>query len=459
MNQENKLKTLIKNAIEGNNINKARVLINEYSKLANIDIEYFSLLSIIEILEGDFLKAKETIKTGLEISPDNYDLLFNMNYLMKNILSDNYEEKRYYLWSKLFNISLEVENPFKGTENKKVDIKKSNILHGTIEIANQMNTLTKGLSNQGLNAKALNYYPSYLKYKADYEIDLHSGVDYTSANVVSKKLASRFIQDNDIFHFHFGTTLTLDYSDLPILNDLGKKTVMQHWGSEVRQYSKAKVFSKNVKVKEINEEIIKYRMDLISKYIKHCIVSDYELYEYVKDFYEDIYLLPPVVDLNIFKMKKNDRTKNKLLIVHAPTNRDIKGTEYIIKAIDELSLLYDFDFKLIENMSYEEAMATYNKADIVIDQLLIGSYGLVSIENMALGKPVICYINEYMQDKYPSDLPIISADIYDIKSKLQYLIANRDCLHDIGMKSRLYVEKYHNLEIATNDLVNIYKKL
>ena len=64
MNQENELKTLIKNAIECNDINKARMLINEYSNLANIDIEYFSLLSIIEILEGDFLKAKETIKTG-----------------------------------------------------------------------------------------------------------------------------------------------------------------------------------------------------------------------------------------------------------------------------------------------------------------------------------------------------------------------------------------------------------
>ena len=152
MNQENKLKTLIKNAIEGNDINKARVLINEYSKLANIDIEYFSLLSIIEILEGDFLKAKETIKTGLEISPDNYDLLFNMNYLMKNILSDNYEEKRYYLWSKLFNISLQVENPFKDEEKKNNDIEKNSILHGSIEIANQMNILTKGLSMIGLKA-------------------------------------------------------------------------------------------------------------------------------------------------------------------------------------------------------------------------------------------------------------------------------------------------------------------
>lgn len=454
------LKSKIEKLIESNNLYEAKKLLTKHK--AELGIDYFSMSGIAEILAGNYLMAKEFFLKGLNSAPDNYDLLYNINFLLKNYIDSPSEEKRYYILANLFNINLETENPLTGSENNKKDVCDSNILHGTMEIANQMHTLTKGLSSIGLNAKSLNYYPSYLKYRSDFEIDLITGLGFNVANTISKKLASRFIVENDIFHFHFGTCLTLDCSDLPILNEMGKKIVMQHWGSEVRQYSKAKIFSKDVRVKFKDEETIRHRLDFLSKYIKHCIVSDYELYEYVKDFYEQIYVLPTVVDLSMFKIDEDDEAKDKkekLLIVHAPTHREAKGSDYVIKAIDELSLVYDFDFKLIENMSYDEAMSTYKKADIVIDQLLVGSYGLLSVENMALGKSVVCYINDYMKGKYPKELPIISADIYDIKSKLEYLITNRDCLHDIGVNSRLYVEKYHNIKTSVNDLIDIYKKL
>ena len=88
MYQKDDFKLRIKNSIEENDINQAKILIDKYYKDYEIDIEYFSLLGIIEILEGNYLEAKKTIKSGLDMKPDNYDLLFNMNYLMKNIFSD-----------------------------------------------------------------------------------------------------------------------------------------------------------------------------------------------------------------------------------------------------------------------------------------------------------------------------------------------------------------------------------
>ena len=114
------------------------------------------------------------------------------------------------------------------------------VLHGTIEIANQMHTITEGLKKLGANAKTLNYYPTYLGYEADYTFNINSFKDINEADIETKKLALKMITENDIFHFHFGTSLTLDYWDLHILKELDKKIIMHHWGSDVRMLSVAK---------------------------------------------------------------------------------------------------------------------------------------------------------------------------------------------------------------------------
>ncbi|WP_245330804.1 glycosyltransferase [Acetoanaerobium pronyense] len=445
--------------IEENKTFEARLLINEHFKIEEIDIEIFSMLGIIEILEGNFSSAKRIFKEGLDKEPQNYDLLYNIHYLFNNFLAHTSEKNRYYIWSKLFDVNLEVENPFIIQERQAFDIKKSNVLHGTIEIANQMNTVTRGLSNMGINAKSLNYYPSYLKYKTDYEIDLYKGNDPKVANVISKKLASRFINENDIFHFHFGTSLTLDYSDLPLLKELQKKVVMQYWGSDIRLYSKAVKMNPYIKVKDMNEDRIKRKLELVSKYIPDCIV-DYELAEYAKEFHENIHYTKVAINLDEYNYSYcNESSERKITIVHAPTSPEHKGTDFILRAISELSINFDIDFELVEGKSNEEAKKIYMKADLVIDQILAGSYGVFAVEAMAMGKPVICWISDFMKEQYPEDLPIISANPDTIKNTLEKLLKNRDSLKEIGNDGRKYVEKYHDVNCISKNMIEIYNKI
>ncbi|GAK00997.1 hypothetical protein JCM19055_4134 [Geomicrobium sp. JCM 19055] len=48
-------------------------------------------------------------------------------------------------------------------------------------------------------------------------------------------------------------------------------------------------------------------------------------------------------------------------------------------------------------------MKAYQKATVVIDQLRIGSYANLTMESMALGKPVICYVREDLVSKFPGN--------------------------------------------------------
>lgn len=443
-------KQTIESYMKQNNIDKAYAIAEDYVKSSPNDPDGYYLYGYLLTLKEQDDEANLMFNKGLAIDPRNSLLNFSIGNIL-NKQHKSMEALKYFCKSKLFNPSIDFKI------NLKDDFSTLNVIFGSMEIANQMHTYVKGLKKSGLNAKSINYYPSYLGYTNDYILDLSSIKDFNTADIETKKLASELISENNVFHLFFGTSLTLDHSDLLLLKELGKKVVMQYWGSDVRMYSKAVKLNRYVKVKNMDEDQIKRHLEFISHYVPDCLV-DYELAEYVKDFHNNPHYIMPAVDLseyNLVAPLHND----KPLIVHAPTSPEFKGTPYILSAIEELKQSYNFDFKLVQGLSHEEAVKIYAKADLIIDQILTGSYGLFSIEAMAIGKPVICHISDFMKEKYPKDLPVISANPDNIKITIENFLNNRDRAEDLRIKSRLYVEKYHDMNLICSDLYTIYKNL
>ncbi|MEE9441120.1 MAG: tetratricopeptide repeat protein [candidate division Zixibacteria bacterium] len=338
-------------------------------------------------------------------------------------------------------------------------VKTLRVLQGTYEIANQSHTISKALQSQGMYSKTLCYYPNYLKYKSDYTLDLASYKNTREAKSHLMKFAEQLVPQFDVFHFHFGTTLTLDYSDLPILQKADKKIVTHYWGSDVRLMSKAQEFNSYIKVKGDNEAGIIRNMESMAKYVSHCIVGDEELYQYVKDYFEHVHIIRAAIDLDKYVAPENKKENEKFLIVHAPTDSDIKGSTFIQQAVDDLKEDYDFEYRLIKGMSHEEAKKNYAEADLIVDELHCGSYGLLSIETMAMEKPVITWICDFMKEKYPPELPIISANQETVKDKIKYALDNRDELKEIGQRGRAYVEKYHDMNKIARQLMELYQEI
>ncbi len=94
-----------------------------------------------------------------------------------------------------------------------------------------------------------------------------------------------------------------------------------------------------------------------------------------------------------------------------------------------------------------------------MDQLLLGTYGIVSVEAMALGKPVICYIRDDLISKYPEDLPIVNANPCTIEDALETLLANPKLRLELGMRSREFAERYHDSKVIAGKLVALYESL
>ena len=88
----------------------------------------------------------------------------------------------------------------------------------------------------------------------------------------------------------------------------------------------------------------------------------------------------------------------------------------------------DADLVLVEGLHHDEALERYRDADIVVDQLNAGWYGLFAIECMALGKPVVTYLHEEAVARTEKELdvrvPIVSATADTLRAQLEPLVAS-----------------------------------
>ncbi|MBS4172213.1 glycosyltransferase family 4 protein [Bacillus sp. FJAT-49736] len=325
------------------------------------------------------------------------------------------------------------------------------IFHGTVEIAGQMGILSSALNKKGHYSIGYNTFHSYLGYE-----DCLINTDQPGLEESFEEICDTF----DLFHFHYGSSIFRDLSDLPELKRLGKKMVMHHWGNDVRFHDKARNHNPFVYTGDSPpNEVIHEKLKTITTFIKEAIVQDYEVYDYVKDYYEKVHVVPIAIDLVHFHPHFPAFDKKRPLLLHAPTNRDFKGTQHVEKAIEVLKEEFDFEFVMIEKMNHEEAIKLYREADIIVDQFLCGSYGLLSVEAMALGKPVLTYIRPDLINTFPEDLPIVNTNPDTLYDNIKLLLHHPELRIELGKKGRKYVENVHSHDVVVEKLLNIYSQL
>jgi glycosyltransferase involved in cell wall biosynthesis len=138
------------------------------------------------------------------------------------------------------------------------------------------------------------------------------------------------------------------------------------------------------------------------------------------------------------------------LVLHAPTHRQVKGTRFVLDAVDKLKAEgVKFRFQLVEGIPRAQARQLFEQADLLIDQLWLGWYGGLSVELMALGRPVISNIREdglkFIPPAMAAELPVIGVGPETLVQVLRaWLTARRGELPRRGEESRRFVERWHD---------------
>ncbi|WP_309121818.1 glycosyltransferase family 4 protein [Paenibacillus sp.] len=332
------------------------------------------------------------------------------------------------------------------------------VLH--LPYGGQMVTLCAALRDIGVEATACHFERSNFRFQADLCLHLQD-VPPSGREAVRREFFRRAAAEFDVFHFHCGLTFFPDHGDLELLKALGKKVVMQHRGSDVRRLSLARDFGNPyVEVKTRDERRIEADLRKLSARIDHAIVADYELLPYVQDFYKEVHVIRQAIRLERFEPRYPSIDVEAPLVVHAPSHPIVKGTMYVSNAMWRLERGgVPVRYRLLRRAPHEEAIRLYGEADIVVDQLRIGSFGILSLEGMALGKPVVCYIRDGLAETYPEGLPIANADPRTVYDVLRELIASPKRRLELGRQGRAYIEKHHDSLRIARQLEALYRRL
>ena len=326
------------------------------------------------------------------------------------------------------------------------------VFHGSNNVAGSAELIAQAQRSLGLDATSVCMPNKYFS----------EGVNLVVSESLTgrAKLLSQFSKF-DVFHFYFGSTLLggLGLQDINLLKKLGKQVFLYFCGCDIRDSNKVISTQKISACAECWPQECHPKRKEMERYlgiVDGVFVSTPDLLEFVPN----AILLPQPVDLSI--LHQVSMTKERMCdvpiqktgvtrLVHAPSNRTIKGTRHLISSVEELKVRgIAVELVLVENKSHSEALQIFSAADIAVDQLLIGSYGQFAVEMMALGIPVVCNIREDLRSFYPSNLPMVSADPQNLTFILDELIKNRDSWSELGKIGQRYASDVHDpLMIAT----------
>lgn len=338
------------------------------------------------------------------------------------------------------------------------------ILHGPNNIGGMAGTLSKAQRLCGVDAYSYCLPSEPFNYTTDRTIQA-SGYFGRMSEILG--FFAREGLSYDIFQFYFGVSYTgPGLHEISFLRRLGKKIYFYFCGCDVRD-SKTLIQKHSYSACSHCWPMLcspnrKKSLSIAERYADAIFVSTPDLLEFVPG----ALLLPQPIDLEAFARISNEMCrgrhssseKGQVHIAHAPSNQSMKGTKYLLQAIEAMQKKgLPVELDIMEGKSYLETIRICAMADIVVDQLLIGAYGQFSVEMMALGKPVVCYIREDLLEHYPPGLPIISATPENIGTVLNELIENREEWHKRGSQGADYVKHNHDSIMIAQRLITHYQ--
>lgn len=164
------------------------------------------------------------------------------------------------------------------------------------------------------------------------------------------------------------------------------------------------------------------------------------------------------VDVAKFNPRKLvGRRVGELLVGHFPNHPYFKGSKYLEKAVLELqSEGYRVELLQLSGKPNDEILAAMQTIDVLVDQLVSGSFGLTAVEAMASGCPVICYLHAGVSVADLDTCPVIYADPDTIKDVLRDLVSDRTRLSVAEAAGPIYVKRNYSIEALARHLASLY---
>jgi glycosyltransferase involved in cell wall biosynthesis len=320
-------------------------------------------------------------------------------------------------------------------------------LHSPVNVAGGPGAISAGLRELGVESTLLvfNERPFERGFDVNLELRDTSRLGSVPFNLLKQLRALAWaLRRFDVFHFHAGLTLAPRRVTLPALRATKKGIVFQSWGSDLRGRRASEVGYLRAAGAVIVGSYLTRRLAPRGPWPEYDVV-------------------PPAIVLHDWAPSPTE-PGDVLRVAHAPSKRAVKGTDAVLAAVDSLRARgAPLELDLIEGVPNREARLRYAAADVVVDQLRVGWYGMFAIESMALAKPVVVHLDDAAvaetEEALGLSLPLVRADENTLENVLAGLIEMRAELPGLGRRSREYVERVHAHTAVARRVLAIYERV
>jgi glycosyltransferase involved in cell wall biosynthesis len=361
------------------------------------------------------------------------------------------------------------------------------VVHLPVIIANQPVILSKYLNRIGVDSKTISYFRTWLRYTGDINLDL----DLIPVSERTRRLdefVTHFLKEEapkyDVFHFHFFETLSTGtsfggwkvdpgrgaYWDLQVLKDMGKKIILHNWGSDVRNNSKITYYQLlfehpglALPYPPLNRKGQYLKIWKMAQYADVILCGDSETRNHVPYGIT----LPMAVDDELMNEvasrggSHSTSDNGKISVLHAPSNKTIKGSRFIMEVLDQIHRQYPdrVDIRLVHGMPYQDALNRYPGKGIAVDQISVG-FGLFALEAMSMGRPVLCSV---WNGEYADWDPKREAPVYPVLSREELHSRVKEFVEDPSLLEKTnpkgFVLEHFSGGIASRKYKELYERL
>ena len=198
--------------------------------------------------------------------------------------------------------------------------------------------------------------------------------------------------------------------------------------------------------------------------INGVIASDLDYHLPLKDHPSYLGLIPNPV--NTDKIADSQPQPEGRINIFLGINRSAyhtKGIRYFDEALEKISAKYgdSISIEVVENLPYDTYIEKYNKAHILLDQVLGCDQGYNALEAMAKGKVVFTGAETIFTEYYKLEKPVAINALPDseaIAAELERLILNPRLIAEIGANAREFILQHHQYQKVAESYVNLWNR-
>lgn len=158
--------------------------------------------------------------------------------------------------------------------------------------------------------------------------------------------------------------------------------------------------------------------------------------------------LPVAIDPNDWRVDTPVLERPRPVVVHAPSSAMVKGSEVADAVLGQLHSEGRIVYERLERVEHASVREAYRAADVVVDSLRMGGYGVAACEAMAAGRLVVTHINAStraaVRDRLGVEPPVIEADADSLDAVMRALLDDRAGAQRVALQGPDFVDTLHD---------------